>query len=303
MKSFIFKKRSYFIVYFINGGQNRILHKEESVEVLKNLGLSSCQARIYLSLISYGASTVKQISIGSKMAREEVYLVLPKLHALGFIEKILERPTKYKAIPLQECISNLLEERKSKTYELEMQSKELIQKYKQTNFNGKNSTQLRQFIFVPSKQALIHRIKKSVTHSEKSIDVLTSCKRLTCACNSLYETIQDAWNRGVKGRAIINIPKGNHLDVINECWSKPSAELRYIPKYPKTVIATYDKREVYIFTEPEADLTDSPALWSNYPSLIGVIDDFFEVTLEVQQWNVLNITSIVCSQNHYTNHG
>ena len=277
MKSVIFKKRSYFIVYFINGGQNRMLYKEESVEVLKNLGLSSCQARIYLSLISYGSSTVKQISIVSKIAREEIYLVLPKLHALGLIEKIVERPTKYKAIPVQECISNLLEERKSKTYELEMQSKELIQKFKQTNFNGKNSTQLRQFIFVPSKQALIKRIKKSVTYAEKSIDVLTSCKRLTCACNILFEIIQDAWDRGVKGRAIINIPKGNHLDVVNGCWSKPFAELRFIPKFPRTVIAMYDRREVYIFTEPEADLTESPALWSNYPSLVGVIDDFFEV--------------------------
>jgi len=252
-------------------------YKEESVEVLKNLGLTSCQARIYLPLISCGASTVKQISIVSKMAREEVYLVLPKLHALGLIEKILERPTKYKAIPVQECISNLLEERKSKTFELEMQSKELIQKYKQTNYNGKNSTQLGQFIFVPSKQALIHRIKNSVTHAEKSIDILTSCKRLTYACNSLYETIQDAWNRGVKGRAIINIPNENHLDVVNRCWSKPSAELRYFLKSPKTVIAMYDKKEVYIFTEPEADLTESPALWSNYPSIISVIDDFFEV--------------------------
>jgi len=252
-------------------------YKEESVDVLKNLGLTSCQARIYLSLLSYGASTVKQISIVSKIAREEVYLVLPKLHALGLIEKILERPTKYKAIPVQECISNLLEERKSKTFELEMQSKELIQKYKQTNYNGKNSTQLGQFIFVPSKQALIHRIKNSVTHAEKSIDILTSCKRLTYACNSLYETIQDAWNRGVKGRAIINIPNENHLDVVNRCWSKPSAELRYFLKSPKTVIAMYDKKEVYIFTEPEADLTESPALWSNYPSIISVIDDFFEV--------------------------
>ena len=252
-------------------------YKEESVEVLKNLGLTSCQARIYLSLISCGASTVKQISIVSKMAREEVYLVLPKLHALGLIEKILERPIKYKAIPLQECISNLLEERKSKTVELEMRSKELIQNYKQTNFNGKNSTQLRQFIFVPSKQALLKKIKKSVTNAKKSIYVLTSCKRLTCACNSLFETIQDAWDRGVKGRAIINIPKGNHLDMINGCWSRPSAELRFIPNFPRTVIAMYDKREVYIFTEPDADLTESPALWSNYPSLISVIDDFFEV--------------------------
>jgi sugar-specific transcriptional regulator TrmB len=264
-------------LYNFKGGKKGIPYKEESVDVLKNLGLTSCQARLYLSLISCGACTVKQISIVSKIAREEVYLVLPKLQSLGLIEKILERPTKYKAIPVQECISNLLEERKSKTTELEIRSKEVIQNYKQTNFNGKNSTQLHQFIFVPSKQVLIKRIKKSVINAKKSICVLTSCKRLTHACNSLFETIQDALDRGVKGRAIINLPKGKHLDMINECWSKPSAELRFIPKVPRTVIAMYDKREVYIFTEPDADLTESPALWSNYSSLVNVIDDFFEV--------------------------
>lgn len=244
---------------------------------MKSLGLTSCQARIYLSLNNCGTSTAKKISIAAKIAREEVYQVLPKLHSLGLIEKILERPVKFKAIPLQECISNLIEGRKNTTHELEIKAKELIKNYEGVYSREKDFAHEPQFIFVPSKQALITKIKKSINRTQKNLCVSTSCKRLTYACDCLFDSLQSAWCRGVKGRAIINGPEENHLDVIKKIWSPPSAEIRYVPKMPETVIAMYDKREVFIFTKPEADLRDSPALWSNYPSIVSLTEDFFEI--------------------------
>ena len=251
--------------------------EEENVKVLESFGLTSCQARIYLALINCGISTTKTISIVSKMAREEVYQFLPKMHSLGLIEKILERPAKFKAIPLDECVSNLIEKRKNTTRELEIKSKELIRNYEGINSIQKNYPHEPKLVFVPSQQALIRKLKTSINGSQNSIWISTSCKRLTYACDHFHEVLQKAWDRGVKGRAIINSPKENHLDIINRCWISPWAEIRYIPKVPRTVITLYDKREVFVFTKPEADLRESPALWSNYPSIVSMAHDFFEI--------------------------
>jgi hypothetical protein len=45
-------------------------------------------------------------------------------------------------------------------------------------------------------------------------------------------------------------------------------------------MAMYDKKEVLIFTFPEADLKDSPALWSDDSSLVGIAEHYFEA-----MWN------------------
>jgi sugar-specific transcriptional regulator TrmB len=211
------------------------------------------------------------------MAREEVYQILPKLQSLGLIEKILERPAKFKAIPLDECVSNLIEKRKNTTRELEIKSKELIKNYEEINSTQKNYPHDTKFVFVPSQQALVRKLKTSINGAQNSIWVSTTCKRLTYACDHFYEVLQKAWDRGVKGRAIINGPKENQLDMIKKCWISPWAEIRYVPKVPRTVIAMYDKREVFVFTNPEADLRESPALWSNYSSIVSMSVDFFEI--------------------------
>lgn len=42
-------------------------------------------------------------------------------------------------------------------------------------------------------------------------------------------------------------------------------------------MAIYDKREVFIFEENDADLTESPALWSNNSGLISLANNHFNV--------------------------
>jgi hypothetical protein len=41
-------------------------------------------------------------------------------------------------------------------------------------------------------------------------------------------------------------------------------------------MAMYDNKEVFIFTNPVAQLTESPSLWSNLPSLVFMAEVYFE---------------------------
>ena len=120
-------------------------------------------------------------------------------------------------------------------------------------------------------------MKKAIKSTKKSIDVSTSGKRLTYACYCLFDELQSAWEKGVKGRAIINLRNEKQAEIIKKCWRSPGAKIRYVFSIPKTVMVKYDDREVLIFTKPKAELKDSPALWSNDPSIIEMATDYFEI--------------------------
>ena len=92
------------------------LHKEGFLQpqvsellTLIDLGLTLKQARVYTALVESGPLRVSAISKISKVARQDIYGALLKLQQLGLVEKIIERPLKYRAVSVNEGVSLLLE--------------------------------------------------------------------------------------------------------------------------------------------------------------------------------------------------
>ncbi len=81
---------------------------ETNVEVLGGFGLTRNQAKVYMAIARLRLASVGQISKASKVRREDVYRILPKLEKLGLVEKMLGKPTKIRAIPVEEAVSILI---------------------------------------------------------------------------------------------------------------------------------------------------------------------------------------------------
>jgi sugar-specific transcriptional regulator TrmB len=247
---------------------------QEDLRLLIDLGLTLVQAKIFLALAQTGTMKVKTIAQVSKVARPDVYRALSKIQEEGLVEKELVRPALFRAIPTEVALTRLMERHTMKNKELKTKTANLIRKYKK-----KKDSHLPQsdFVFVPSKEALFNKLKKAIDSTQKSIDVSTTCKRFAYACYNLSEPLRNAWNRGVKGRAVIDNTEGNNCETIKKYWRPPCAEIKYIPTVPRTVMAMYDKKEVFIFIKPTAEMNESPALWSNNPSLLAMAEDCFEI--------------------------
>lgn len=265
---------------------------QEDLQTLMELGLTLLQAKVYLGLVQTGTANVREIAQVSKVARPDVYRILSKLHEFGLIDYVIAKPSLFRAIPTQIALKVLMHHKTQKHKELKTKTTALIHKY-----NKKNNHDLLQadskFVYVPSKEALISKLKKAIDSTQESIDASTSCKRFTYACYILGRRLKNAWNRDVKGRVVINSTEQNQPALIKECWRAPWADIRYTPTVPRTVMVMYDKKEVFIFTKPESNLKDSPALWSNDPSLLAMAEDFFELlwitAMEISEYNLDNI--------------
>ena len=247
-------------------------------ETLIDLGLTKLEAEVYLSLHVEGKSNATEISRSTRISRPDVYRILSRLQEDSLIEKEINYPNEYKAIPIQTAVDMLLKQKSKKLDDLRSKTDLLLESLKNTTNPMKTELQSK-FIIIPSRQVLIKKLKKAIDLSKKTIEVSTSSKRFFLACNTFSGPFINAWSRGVKGRVVIEEIEESILDNIRESWKSPFAEIKYLPTIPTTIIAIFDKKEVFLVLERNAGLQDSDALWSNNPNLLSMANDFFE-----KQW-------------------
>ena len=249
--------------------------QDADIQTFVDLGLSISEARVLVTLHKIGATKASRISEVSTVARPDIYRALSNLYKLGLVEKIIAHPSRFRAVPIETGVAVLLEQKNKKFIELKSKSASLIHRINNKN-NHKESFHESQFVLIPSTGALFKRLTKSIEKTQTSIDVSTSWKRLKSACYRLAEPLEEARRRGVKKRAIIEKTDAPVSEFAETYWKGPHAEIRQINLPPKTVMAMYDKKEVYTFVTPTASMTESPALWSNNPSLVAMASDSFE---------------------------
>jgi sugar-specific transcriptional regulator TrmB len=261
--------------------------QDVDIQTFLSLGLNSSEARVFVALYKIGTAEASRIAKASTVARPDVYRALSNLHKLGLVEKIIAHPSRFRAVPIETGVAVLLEHKTKKYIELKSESASLIRRVNKNNIH-KESYQESQFVLIPSKAGLIKRLTKTIEKTQKSIDISTSWKRFKSACYRLAEPLEEAWRRGVKGRVVVEETEEPVLEFVKTYWKSPHAKIRQVRFPPKTVMALYDKKEVYIYVIPAADMTESPALWSNNPSLVAMAEDCFETL-----WNTAQQLSVM----------
>ena len=261
-----------------NGGFWRYfsIQINKDLQLLVDLGLTQLQAKIYLSLVQYGNLKVKKISQISKISRPDVYRILSKLLELGLIEKEIVNPIQYRAIPMDAIINILLNRKKMKYENLKSTSDLFLKEFNEKNYSNNKHCNDSNFVLIPPKETIIKKLKNSINQTQESIDIVTSSKRLKNASYYLSDELQNAWKRQILGRAIIEKPEKECFNILKKNWL-PWAGIRTILEVPPAIIALYDKKEVFIFIKNDFDLKESPALWSNCPSIITLVEHYFEL--------------------------
>lgn len=253
--------------------------KIEEIKTYKGLGLTKNQAILYLTLVQSGISTVKQLSDCSKVAREEVYRIYPKLIELGLIKKIITSPIRFEAIPIKEGISLLIQRQIQEISDLHKKAKKLAEiakkfssKKTKSNFQKKYSS----FIIIPKREALIRSIKQSIDSAQESISIITSMKRHPRAIYVYNGVIKKALSRGVKFRVVAGEAKEDIPEIAKKFSKHPFTSVKYISSPPAAVVVLVDNSKAFVMTSPTAELEESPALQLGNLSLIKLLQEYFE---------------------------
>jgi len=278
--------------------------EESMVQTLSQLGLTILESRIYIALSKYQSLTTKELSKLTKTSQPDVYRVLDKLHNKGLVEKIIEKPARFKAVPLEKGISYLVERKKVEYNNLMTNADLLIHTLEEESSNKKPAETLKsKFIMIPQRELIVSKIRDAIDQTKKNVDICLSWKRLFSGMTDVFiKNCERAWKRGVYFRIVVESPKEKAAQKQALKFSKisPFCEIRFIKGNPKTVTGIYDKKEIFIIVDPTGDLFDSPALWSNSQSLITAIQEYFDLLWLTSMQHPNEKSDIIPDKKHKT---
>jgi len=241
---------------------------------LVDLGLTTLQARLYIALTKVRSAKADKLSKISNVSRPDVYRVTPRLLELGLIERGIAKPVVFRAVPPEVAVEVLLKHKRNKLRQLESKAAMLVNALK-INRNIEGAQEESQFIIVP-KGLIIQRLKAAIDVAESNVDLMLHSGGFRRFCQCLAESLELAWSRNVRARAITGDLNGREL---LEVWKRPWAEIRIrLDQMGASKVAgvIFDSREALIFTEETEDLMDAPALWTNSSAILAMAQTYFE---------------------------
>jgi sugar-specific transcriptional regulator TrmB len=252
--------------------------QDEDVQTLTGLGLTTLQAKLYLTMVKTGKTTVKQISNASNVARQEVQRVTAELLNLGLVERILGNPTEFQPLSINDAMSFLLQRRAKITLELEERANQLLKNFKSNQPESQNDEEP-QFIVTTGKKA-IEKGRDVINRTTRVFDLISggSWKNIWYTSSVYKEQNIQALKRKVKMRIVTEKFPDKRLvyAAYKHALGDPNFEIRFIPFSIPVTLGIYDKRELLVPTSTLKLLGDSPMLWTNNPSLVTAVQSYFD---------------------------
>jgi len=251
------------------------------IKALTCLGLTSSQAKVYLTLIRLGTSNAQTISNYSDIARSDVYRIMAALEKLALVEKIIASPCKFKASS-PDALSVLMKRRMEETFKLQTLINETYKRFENNNIRTALEENEPQFILM-SEQAGGQKRIKALETLQKSSELLISWKNFLHHVPSLViEKFYAPLQRGVEFRFIIDTPLGRKnekivADVTKPLKKYPNFTIRHLPKPPKAEVLLNDHNSAWMFCGSRAGRKEGIDLYTNNPYVIALFRDYFEI--------------------------
>lgn len=254
--------------------------KNQAEHILRSVGLNQSQAKLYVALAIYSNSAnVNTISSFTEIARTEIYRLLRELQGIGLVEETVLNPRTFKAIPLKEAVSILVEIRRRKLELLTKETEKLLMRLpKEIETTQVQNGQ--QFVLIPRGKPLVNRMEKAIQASNHKILAITPWRVLTQWMLNSRELWQKALERGVEICWITGkeTPKIDYdMKIANEIPTNSNFKLRATPDSMDTRMKIIDNVEVFLGTFKSENLAGSTAIWTNNSILVNALSECFHL--------------------------
>lgn len=255
----------------------------DNEEALKCLGLSTIQARVYLTLVHHGRASANTLSKHSDVARSEIYRIMTQFQNLGIVQKIISTPIMFEATPIEQALLALVGNKAKELKKVKKQTKNLIQILGQKKLAQNNVLENEPSLFMipPTKTALNKRIEL-IENSQSLIKGLIPWKGYKFALDdyTFREALKKAISRGVKFQLLIHNPQEvtfppDHYKLMKIFEDNSCSIITKKLDNPVTV-SIFDEKDVLIFSYKKTGPHGSPLLWSNDISIIKMANCYFD---------------------------
>lgn len=253
--------------------------QEDLVRKLVEFELTVNQAKVYLCIIQAGTVSVGKISKLTRLHRQDIYKILPKIEEKGLITKTIEKPFKFQAVPLETALYQLvLKEREKSNFRLhtlEDNYKELVNSLKNQPYE-ENETG---FNLLTTDDSIRNRARLSFSSLQKEVEIITNLDLLFSPLTRLHEFIGLVSDRKIK-TYLLAVTRENTETLertVRQLSPNPKLfRLKHMPQPLFNLFLILDRREVWIATEQTTESGFPCILWTNDHNVVKVYEDNFE---------------------------
>ena len=213
---------------------------------LYDIGLSKYESKVYLTLISEGVSTAKNISDITGIPYGKVYEIINSLSYKGFSMILPSKPMKYKAISPMQAIVAAKKDNHEKLQKIENNIIKHLEPMfaKNKNFTGPKSI----FSIINGRSNVVNKTEELIKKAEKQINI-------QCSANSLArltlhkDVLKEAAKKGVK-ISIAGITNKENLEEIN---SLNFCNIKHVNSSKNNFLSVDGKEALIIDPMPDDD--------------------------------------------------
>lgn len=247
------------------------------IGTLEKLGLTSLQAKIYLSAVTLQKTTAGKIALNANVARPDVYRILPMLEKLGLVRKIISAPKMYEATPVKEACDILLQKKNREYLEAEQRSICLIEEFEEKNRTPNQDAGNESFSMIVSKEVLLEKVYQADAAVKTNLNVIGRWDIIRPIIYNHIDIYTKAVKDGVTIRIITEKPKPDDRTAtkLNKKLG-PMLEIRHLNEPLPMRGAIYDSKQANMRVAASNDLALTPSLWSTNAEFVKILLTFFE---------------------------
>jgi sugar-specific transcriptional regulator TrmB len=263
---------------------------EKLSEQLTEFGFTKEEAEVYVFLSSMGPSPARVISRRFTFNRMKAYRILKSLEEKGLVERIIGRPMKFVANPIQESLGRYLEGYRERLKELEIKQREVVEDWTQISKEMIAHDEESRFRIFEGRQQIYDLLVQMFERVRKEICIVTTKRDLhRLALMGIDDKLRTISIEGVSVRILTQVESP---DIAALEYFRDFAEIRHIPLPTPIRFVTIDERETLTTTSMEDSMSlttqEDAGLWTNASSYNSAMKIFFDAL-----WRLATKASVI----------
>lgn len=250
--------------------------RETATDTLIDLGLSLLQAKAYFALATSGTQTGRSLAKISKIAPQDIYRLLDELAEKGLVEKIIAKPSKFRALPLADGLQMLLRRRQEETAKL-IEEAEWISKAAEAIPTPEE--ECGEFRILPSREPIVRMSLEILQTAKVSVDLMNETQEVSKLHDLHFEAKKAALKRGVQIREIIGRSTSEAClpqSFLHLAKSTPLIQVRMLDSPPTARLMIKDGKEVFFATTYRPGTLSQPFFWTNNPVVVRIVQQWYD---------------------------
>lgn len=264
--------------------RNLVVLGEETIKtVLKSAGLTEKEAIIYIFLAKHEPLKGSEIAKLAKKDKAQIFRILKKLQAKGFVEATLEFPTRYTVTPFENILENVVKSKREEIVFIEKTKEDLLHHLRK---KSQAEPSLEKFVVVKGNKRIYTRIAKIFKDTKHQLSIATTVPSLIRAERfGIFDfALNNALASQIQYRFLADLSKKdlNFIKTLAKKMPKsgfkfkarnPGLSFRLFPR-----MVTRDNEEILFFTSTPSmgKGKDEVCLWTNSKSLVQAFNSVFE---------------------------